>query len=70
MSVPQESIWVLGIYGTLVITLVILFVSLVSGWLTFEVTFVFFIKPNESVCAADAIMSLSELDIVWYAVRK
>ena len=54
----------LGIYGTLVIPLVILFVSLVSGWLTFEVTLVFFIKPNESVCAADAIMSLSELDIV------
>ena len=54
----------LGIYGTLVITLVILFVSLVSGWLTFEVTLVFFIKPNESVRAADAIMSLSELDIV------
>ena len=54
----------LGVYGALVITFVILLVSLLSGWLTFEVTFFFFIKVNESVCATDAIISLSELDIV------
>ena len=54
----------LGVYGALVITFVILLVSLLSGWLTFEVTFFFFIKVNESVCAADAIISLSDLDIV------
>ena len=53
-----------GICGALAITLVILFLSLLSGWLTFEVTFFFFIKVNESVCGADAIISLSEFDIV------
>ena len=54
----------LSLYGALVITLVILFVSLVCGWSTFEMTLFFFIKANESVCAANTIISLSELDIV------
>ena len=54
----------LGIYEALVTTLVILLVSLLSGWLTFEVTLFFFIKANESVSIADATISLSELDIV------
>ena len=54
----------LAVYGVLVISLLILFVLFVSGWLTFEVTFFFFIKANESFFAGDALVSLSGLFIV------
>lgn len=50
-------------YDRLATTFDILFVSLVSGWLIFEVTLIILIKSNESVCAA-VLLSWSEFRIV------
>ena len=46
----------LTIYAELVITIAILFVSLGSGLLTFEVTLSIFIERIKSVCVGDAML--------------